>query len=242
MGDSIVSTLLAWDRGECLNPLRWSFPSPYAAGAYLEIPRPFRFTVDGWSGLRETEDGYRRWICDRFAKSLDAYIEGRRREAEGTGWCQMPSKCTPEHFNWLVLAQIKRLSHGDIARAAHRERSTVTGAIHTVAAMVAGAHSWLMPPLPAGRPPRADREVSGFVTAADDLAACCRQYSPGSNCLHTPLDQPPEPGHHPDQRRHPGTAFLQPLGGRVPQLRLLGHLLHLLRTPLHEQIAGQPLG
>jgi hypothetical protein len=159
----IASTLLAWDRCQCLDPLCWWFPSSYSAGAYRERPDSFTFQGRGWSVLRETENDFRRRLRVSFEIALNAYIKKRKRGALEAGYPEMPSKCTPEHFNWLVMFQVKRMSHSDIARAAHRTRSTITGAIHLVAELVVGdlVDSWLMPPLPAGRPPRADREVSG---------------------------------------------------------------------------------
>jgi hypothetical protein len=44
--DPVVSTLLAWDRGERLDPLRWSFPSLYAGVVQAEDPDPFNLDFE----------------------------------------------------------------------------------------------------------------------------------------------------------------------------------------------------
>jgi hypothetical protein len=153
MGPIIVSTLLDWDKGLNLDPLSWAFVGNFSNGAHCDFPDAFKFETDGWSTLRETEEDFKVRLQDEFVKKMTSYIARQKREAERLGWILMPPRVAPEHFDWLVLFQIKRVSQERIAKAAHRTRPAVAEAIQKTAGLVAGdgVQFWLRPALPPGR-------------------------------------------------------------------------------------------
>ncbi len=102
----------------------------------------------GWHPELTTWSAAEREIREDFEAYLATYREGMERLARERGLVPAPAKRTAEHYEWLVLYQVKGLSYYQIAQRACRERQTVTDGVKSTAALIGLP---LRPPPPPGR-------------------------------------------------------------------------------------------
>jgi hypothetical protein len=126
-------------------------------------PKPddagYRFHCQKWDLLQETRAKARERILAEVSSQLEVELDREEKRAAGANLESGIRKVAQEHFDWLVLYQVRAWTYGRIAKipGSRRDPQTVSDGVKDAAQLVIGPgwEQWLRPGKP-GRPRKSE--------------------------------------------------------------------------------------